>query len=107
VRGRKGAIYHDSIEPESTTRDEWPFGSLLAHRKVKDEYKYLVQWSPTWEKRSSISNLRDALRTLKETKVKMRAKSTLVVPSGDDVEEAKEMVADAIAKWSKKVQMRT
>jgi hypothetical protein len=101
VRGRKGAIYHDSIEPESTTGDEWPFRSLPAHREVKDEDRYRVEWSPIWEKRSSISNLRDALRTLKETKV------TLVVPSGEDVEEAKEMVADAIAKWSKKVQMRT
>jgi hypothetical protein len=107
VRGRKDAIYHDSIQTEITTWDVCPFGSLLAHRKLKDEDEYLVQWSPIWEKGSSISNLRDVLRTLKETKVKMWAKSTLVAPSENDVEEAKEVVADAIAKWSKKVQMRT
>jgi hypothetical protein len=31
---------------------------------VEDKDEYLVQWAATWEKASSISNLRDALRTL-------------------------------------------
>jgi hypothetical protein len=106
MRGRKGAIHYDSIETEITTQEEWPFESLLAHRNFKGEDEYLVQWSPAWEKGSPISNLRDAPRMLKETRVKMWTESTLVAPSGEDVGTATKMVADArvvMAKWSKKL----
>jgi hypothetical protein len=89
-------------KPKSQRRKSGP-SVLLAHRNVKDEDEYLVQWSPTWEKGSPISNPRDALRTLKETRVKMWAKSTLLAPSGEDVGTAAKVVADAMAKLSKRV----
>lgn len=94
VRGRTGTICQGSIKTELTTQEEWPFERLLGHRNVKGDDEYLVQWSPTWEKGSSISNLNNALRTLEETRAKMWAKGTRVTSLGhNSVEIDKEMKA--------------
>ena len=82
LRGRRAAT-NTNNQPETRdskfpTHEERLFRRLLAHRSVEDKDEYLVQWTATWEKASSISNLRDALRTLEETKAKARAESVSV-----------------------------
>jgi hypothetical protein len=111
VRGKTGPAHHYNMngpsESELTTQEEWPFECLLAQRNIKGENEYLVKWAPTWEKASSISNLRDALRTLNGTAAKERAKSSFVSPTGHKALginlTATKAVADAVAKWGKKV----
>lgn len=122
--GRRGRVGDYSIDGKTNpstvdfaTQEEWHFERLLAERNVDGEDEYLVQWTPSWEKGSSISDLRGALRTLEETRTKMRAKSTFLSSSFEnDPEESSETkdmltattaVADAVARWSKKVYVMT
>ena len=94
VRGRTSTICQGSIKTELTTQEEWPFERLLDHRNVKGDDEYLVQWSPTWEKSSQISNLQNALRTLEETRAKMWAKSTCATSSSHNPVEKDEDMKD-------------
>ena len=128
MRGRTGHVHQDSISsrpdlvnPAVTTHEKWPFERLLAQRNVGGEDEYLIQWAPTWEKASSITDLRGAVRTLEETRAKLRSQSTQkgswshkrVGSDPEDSSDALDMVtaskavADAVARWGKKVYVLT
>jgi hypothetical protein len=68
---------------DCTVSEEWPVERLLDQRETDDGCEeHLVQWAPSWQKSTSISNLSEAVHSLKGTRVALRARSIATASSG-------------------------